>query len=202
MAKNRIEELVSKAEELEANKAERMAAAEKAAEYVKEMQKAEKAAAVSGNIEAYSKAKAEREAAETKAYVLREYANSATSLSPEEINSAWKDYAADYNKDFEKALKDYEKGRAALFEKYKALVKMQSKALYNREICGKMIGLSPADFGIYANYKGQLKGLLTLPTNGEDIDYYAKSGDLKNIPNIREAYGQIVKMQRAGVIPD
>lgn len=60
--------------------------------------------------------------------------------SDEEIRMAWEDYAKGYNKDFEKALAEYQQARRSLYERYIRLVQMQNTALKRRRLCGQLTG--------------------------------------------------------------
>lgn len=193
MNKNKIDDLLKIAEELKASKAERDKDAAAARQNVEKAKAYEQAAATSGDLAAYISAKADRIAAEEKAFVMEQYAkNFSGGVDPEKIKATWREYADEHNKEFSKALTQYENARHTLSEAYKTLLSLQNKALLSREACGQLLGL-PCDALGKMIFSDNLANILLL-TSDLDYEFFLETKEFGQ--DLAQACFDVVTQQR------
>ena len=106
------------------------------------------AAAKSGNEESYLQGLEDLKRLEAREYIqIKKMDQINRPWTNEEVKDAWADYVADYNKQFEKAMKHYQSVKVSFADAYTAMVNLQNEALKVREMCGDFIGLLPEDTG-------------------------------------------------------
>ena len=151
------------------------------------------AAAVAGNVEAYTELKNKARDAEDLSYVLGkqiEKLNHAELFSDDEINEAWKSCADEHNKQLAAKLKKFNETKTDLLRQYAEMVTLQRETCAVRERLSGYIGMQkqPAtpDFGLGKRFlmdyipcmKNGENGVLSVPgANIADPDaaYYLAS---------------------------
>lgn len=113
------------------------------------------AAAEGGAVEAYIKADGEKKRLEQTLYVMeRQAAKMARPVSDDEIIDAWRQYAAEHDKQLERMIQDYEKSRRALYDRFREIVSFQNEALRDRANVGALFedvdANNPDDDGRFA----------------------------------------------------
>ncbi len=175
--KNKIDELLIAAKNIQVEKAKHLEEAEAAQLVLERAKAAEQAAAASGDMSRYIKAKAERQAAEDRAVVLAAHAESFSGgVDPGEVRAVWADYAEKANREFVKKLADFERSRHALAGQYKDLLKIQNESLKAREACAAFLDL-PRDVLGRIKYDKDFGGLKLIESD-TDSEYLLASGDL------------------------
>lgn len=95
-------------------------------------------AAKEGNVALYQEKRNEAQTAEDTLFVRRKQIKQKSAPAPkEEAVEAWKEYAGEYNKAFEKAWAEYKRQRKNLFDTYMKLALQQQEALRKRKMCAE-----------------------------------------------------------------
>lgn len=111
---------------------------------IADLKTAREAAAESGDYALFESLSNDVKKEENKLYVLTKQAAAMNlKLNPEQLKSAWMEYAADYRKSITKKLQSYNIDRHKLCLEYEGLLKDENEALKLREELAAMIAENP-----------------------------------------------------------
>lgn len=113
---------------MEKRKAEILANAEKAAD--------------AGDEEEYIRLTDEASQLERRIYVKRKIADAARAVDPEEVEAAWSEHVAKYNKAFRAKYANFERERKRLCKMYEDMINDQYDLLQIRKRAGELIGVA------------------------------------------------------------
>ena len=125
--------------------------------------------ATAGNVEDYKRKRNEVVNLEAELFVKRaQLKANASPVSAEEVKDAWKNYAADRNKQLDDMLAKYRTHKKALAAEYRDMIEYQAETLANRERCAQYLGINTAMIdGLVKTADGEMHDLpvKTLPTS-------------------------------------
>lgn len=130
-----IDVLKAKVKAVEAEKAEKRAQIQAAKDNAAALKAQAKEAAIAGDVDKNIELLSQADYAQKRAEVLTINVTNMIPVTAEEVKKAWKDYAKDYVKQFDKKYAAYLKAADKLAADYMELVEMQNLALKDQRYC-------------------------------------------------------------------